>query len=421
MKQQNWPVVVGSAIAILALNNPAYAALIQPNTNTEITSVALRIPPPPVPKIGRGSRGNNVYAIAPSQFEGLNIVWRNQPVLIWEGALSRVEINAVDTGERLWMQSVSADDRTLIYGGETLEPGQHYEWTLYDSLGDITDVVRFQMVTAEDRDRITTDLAEIDANAKKNGASSEDIELARTNYFVNQKLLADMLMEDVLADSQSGLHQARAFLKIVEHMTRWVDVAEFVSKGNDKIHPDDIQIEIFPRSDQGKKMAQLEELYELTYQFNQAKNKWEEPNFRVKLTNHSNVTLFFALLDLTEDFAIDSLLEKGTVELKPGQEFWLDDGEPIYGVIPEGFLEKGETYCKDIYKVIACTVDFNPDLLTQGNLDETSSQNSSSSRKASSLKQLIEQFDGQGQDSHELERHFPQWISNQVTLTFIRP
>jgi|GEM_PF-3865222 hypothetical protein len=421
MKQQNWPVVVGSAIAILALNNPAYAALIKPNTSTEITSVALRVPPPPVPKIGRGSRGNNVYAIAPSEFEGLNIVWRTQPVLIWEGALSRVEIHAVDTDERLWMQSVSAGDRTLVYGGETLEPGQHYKWTLYDSLGDITDVVRFQIVTAEDRDRIATDLAEIDANAKINGTSSEDIELARTSYFANQKLLADMLMEDVLADSQSGFHQAKVFLTIVEHITRWVDVAEFVSKGDDKIHPDDIQIEFFPGSEPGKKSAQLEEPYELTYQFNQAENEWEEPDFRAKLTNHSSVTLFFALLDLTEDFAIESLLEKGTIKLTPGQEFWLNDGEPIYGVIPGELLEKGVTYCKDIYKIIACTVDFNPDLLTQGNLDETSSQNSSSSRKASSLKQLIEQFDGQGQDNHGLERHSPQWISNQVTLTFIQP
>jgi hypothetical protein len=420
MKQQYWPIVVGSAITILAATNPAYAALIQPNTSAEITSIALRIPPPPVPEIEPGSRDSSVYAIIPNELDGLNIIWRTEPLLIWEGALSKVEIRVVDTDEPLWMQSVSYTERSLIYGGAPLEPGQHYEWILYDSLSQITDVVRFQMVAMEDRDRISAELAEIEAAAKVNRASTEEVMLERMTYLAKQALLADMVMEDCLADHQNGLFCAKAFLKVVEHINHWTEIVEFDSKGNETIHPADLRIEIFSGEGRKENATRLEEPYVLSYQSNQAEDEWEEPMFRVKLINRSRETLFITLLDLTENFSVESLLEEGTIELAPSQEFWLNDGGPIYGVIPEELWDKGETYCKDIYKVMACTANFNPNLLTQGNLGEPQTRKLLQSRGVKTFGQLIGQFNGQKEAGEKFEKHFPQWISTQVTLTFIR-
>lgn len=206
MTQQRWPAVLGSAIAALAKAHPAYEALLQPNGEVGSTTLGMIVSPPPVPPEPKGSRGGEVYAIAPSEIEGLNVIWRDRPLLIWEGAIVRVEIIDAETKDLLWSQEVSPEKRWVTYEGESLEPGQSYEWRLCDRHGDLLtkQAVTFQVLTDEERERIAAALAEKEVALKAEEASSEAIALERAAYFAEQGLWTDVLMEAFSVNNPSA-------------------------------------------------------------------------------------------------------------------------------------------------------------------------------------------------------------------------
>ena len=215
----SWSVLISSAIVVLA-SSPFIMAQLSENENTSASGVA-QLPvrlvqpplqefhpnvvaywwaPPPAGKGKGGSRGDD-YAIVPSGGEGMNIIWRDRPVLIWEGALGQVEILDEDSGELLWSQTVSPDDRYIAYTGAALQPGRLYEWILGDSFGVSVDLVIFQLMEAVERDRITAELAELEASLN---AEAAEIALQRANYFANRNLWAEVLQEAILAKDSSA-------------------------------------------------------------------------------------------------------------------------------------------------------------------------------------------------------------------------
>ena len=196
MTQQRWPAVLGSAIAALAKAHPAYETLLQPNGEVGSTTLGMIMAPPPEPKKPKGSRGGEVYAIAPSEIEGLNIIWRDRPLLIWEGAIARVSIRDAETGKVLWSQEVSPEDRWVAYAGEPLQPGCRYECGLCDRHDNLlTNSVTFQVLASEQWEGIAAALAKKEAALQAEDATSEAIALERAAYFAEQQLWADVLME----------------------------------------------------------------------------------------------------------------------------------------------------------------------------------------------------------------------------------
>ena len=205
MTQQRWPAVLGSAITALASKHPAYEALLEPNPEAGSTTLAMIVPPPPVPKPPKGSRGDEVYMIAPSEIEGLNVIWRDQPLLIWEGAIAKVEIIDAETEDLLWSQEVSPEERWVTYGGEPLQPGRRYEWMLCDSHSNLLTIpVTFQVLDSEQQERIAAALAKKEAALQAKNATSEAIALERAAYFAEQHLWADVLMESLSLNSPSA-------------------------------------------------------------------------------------------------------------------------------------------------------------------------------------------------------------------------
>lgn len=203
MNQQRWTAVLGSAIAVLASSHPAYGALLKPDPVAGSTTMAMIVPPPPDPLQPKGSRGDKVYAIAPSEIEGLNVIWRDRPLLIWEGAIALIEIIDAETDELLWSQLVSPENRCVAYTGQPLQPGRSYEWRLCDQFDAVAHLVSFRVLEAEDRERIAAELAAIEAAAKTGGATPEDIALQRAAYFAEQELWADLLQEAFFVENAS--------------------------------------------------------------------------------------------------------------------------------------------------------------------------------------------------------------------------
>lgn len=427
MNQPNMSVVIGSAIALLMPTQPVQGAMLQPNQLEEATQISLRIPTQPRRERPSGTRGDGVYAIAPRQMEGMDVIWRDRPRLIWdvtkEVEVTLVEIYDTATDTQLWSQSVSPEARWVAYAGEPLQPGGRYEWRLCDSNGNPLPggIVQFQVLAAAAHQRIAAELDSQNTMLSAQGASDVTLAEQQANFFAQRHLWADALMTIFSPEKlPESLAQAKQFIEDLAHINRWLEIANFTGN-SPRSDADNVQIQILP--DQRSEAAEdnLQGAYKLSYTYNPDHNEWDEPNFRVKLTNPGTETVFVALFDLTDSFSIEPLFEADTVRLNPGQTVWLNDGDPIYGIVPDELWQQGTAISQDIYKAIACTTDFEPSFFLQGELYDPQARQSSALLAKTPLKHLLQRAieakaEHQGKSKSDI-----QWFTSQVSLTFVRP
>lgn len=434
---------MSSAIAVLATTN-AYPAAFPSSSSSEInpdTTLALRIPFPGRKGTG-GSRGDDAYAIAPSQGEGLNVIWRDRPLLIWDGAIAQVEISDAETGQRLWSQTVEPENRCVAYAGAPLQSGHRYEWKLCNGAGlpIANGVVPFQVLAPEKRDQITAELADQAATLKGGGITAEGLALERAHYFARQHLWADLLMEAFALEDDQSLNHAKLLLETVAHITRWTHLVSFPGAANSQVHPNTVQVQVFSGEGSTATAARLPAPYSFTYKYDPDEGDWEKPVFRIKMHNNSQQTLFITLLDFAERFSIRSLSGKKTVKIQAGQELWLDEGDLLEGLVPSDLWQQGITEYRNTYKLIACTTDFDPTVLTQRPLHDHLAQDHAMLPEMAAVDQImaqaIEQKKGDEPTLSNLgskllsrarglwgkeETATPQWFSSQIALTFIHP
>ncbi len=93
---------------------------------------------------------------------------------------------------------------------------------------------------------------------------------------------------------------------------------------------------------------------------------WVRPEIQIKLKNKSSRILYCALLGLTEDFEINTqFFPTGSQRLKPGEEAFANDNEPIPLRVPKELWDQGIIEVRDILKLIICTSDFDARLIAQ--------------------------------------------------------
>ncbi len=220
-----------------------------------------------------------------------------------------------------------------------------------------------------------------------------------------------------------AIDKAIEVVETLEHIARWSTVAELSSPANSRIQGA-VQLQLY--AGKGDKQT-TEEIRDpqirLSYQYDTARGQWTEPTFRIKLTNTSNETLFCALYDLTERFKVASILTGGTVRLAPGEAAWVMDGQPLYGKVPTTLWQQGITEYKDILKLVACTDEFDPILLAQPDLGEplpspTRSISQGNGTLNRLMRRVVTRDIGAQPESNE---RYDDWVTNQVTFTFVRP
>ena len=422
-------VVIGSAIALLVPTQPVQGAMLQPNQLLEeTTQISLRIPTPPRREGNIGTRRDGVYAIAPRQMEGMNVIWGDRPLLIWdmdmeeEEQVTLVEVYDAETGTQLWSKSVSPEARWVTYAGEPLQAGGRYELCFCDKKGNSLPggVVEFQVLAADAHQHIAAELDRQNATLRAQGASDVALAEQQASFFAQRHLWADALMTIFSPENlPESLTQAKQFIEDLAHINRWLEIANFTGN-SPRSETDKIQIQIFTDQQSEAVEENRQGAHKLSYEYNPDLNEWDEPSFRVKLTNPGTGTVFVALLDLTDSFSIESLFEKDTVHLKPGETVWLNDGDPIYGIVPDELWEQGTAISQDIYKAIACTTDFEPGLLLQGELYDPQARQSSALLAKKPLKQLLQRAIEAKAETQGRAKSDIQWFSSQVSLTFVR-
>jgi len=217
---------------------------------------------------------------------------------------------------------------------------------------------------------------------------------------------------------------ARAAVRRLEHMARWSSVASLASPANSQIQ-EAAQIQILVGETKETAVEVPDAQIRLAYQLNPATGKWDPPFYWAKLINKSeHQTLYCGLFDLTEAYEVDSLLDGSTpVALGPGEEVWVWGGDKLYGEVPEPVWQKGVTEAQDIFKLIACTAEFDPTLLEQGELGTAPpGVPRSAKRGKGTLNRLMKRVITRKISRHpESEEAYDDWCASQVTFTFVRP
>ena len=211
---------------------------------------------------------------------------------------------------------------------------------------------------------------------------------------------------------------ANKVIQRLEHITRWTNLSELSSTANSRISSDAIKLEIH----QGDEILSDGEIHFNYYQNDSG--KWNKPAFKVKLKNTSDETLYCALLDLTEQFAISAgFFETGSVKLEPNQETWAFGKKSIRASVPQELWERGITESQDIFKLIVCTSEFDATLLEQDKLDlprQKYTPENRGSRSAGTLNRLMNRLQSRDIIFDDVEE-YDDWVTNQVVIRTHRP
>ena len=216
--------------------------------------------------------------------------------------------------------------------------------------------------------------------------------------------------------SQYNEANASQAIQRLEHLTRWTNIAELTSSATSRISGDAVQMSIY-QNDQELTDTNIRLSY---YQEN---GNWQQPTFKVKLTNTSNIPLYCALLDLNDRFAVTAeLLATGGVWLEPGESAWALDGQPIYSAVDKQLWSQGVTEAKDILKLIVSTAEFDATLLELNELGLPTRAIATPKRGQGTLNRLMSRVQTRAFSSQaETEQVYDDWMTSQVHVTTVRP
>ncbi len=241
--------------------------------------------------------------------------------------------------------------------------------------------------------------------------------LARDGQYLITRPVDDRpLIAPILGYSQETATQA---MQRLEHLTRWTNIAELSNPATSRISASAVQMSIYQHE-------QELTATDLRLEYYQENGQWQQPTFKVKLTNTSNNPLYCALLDLTDRYAVSAeLFATGGVWLQPGESAWALNGEPIYSTVDRELWEKqGITEVKDILKLIISTAEFDATLLEQAELDlpTRAIANLTPKRGQGTLNRLMTRVQSRAFSTKpEAESVYDDWITSQVSITTVRP
>ena len=239
--------------------------------------------------------------------------------------------------------------------------------------------------------------------------------IARNDQYIITRPADDRpLLAPIAEYTPDNAQQAIARL---EHLTRWTNIAELTSSASSRISADGVKMTIYQNN------RELTET-DIRLYYYQENGKWQQPTFKVKLTNTSNQPLYCALLDLSDRYAVSAeLLATGGVWLDPGESTWALDGQAIYSAVDkELWSQQGVTEAQDILKLIVSTAEFDATLLELNQLDLPTRALATPKRGKGTLNRLMSKVQTRALSSQaETEAVYDDWMTSQVRITTVRP
>lgn len=246
--------------------------------------------------------------------------------------------------------------------------------------------------------------------------NSEEIDIVlvaeKGQYIIKRPRDDRPLVAPLPANSTGPSYTADNALKAIrrlEHIARWTNTLELSSPAASGLRPDDVKMEIVLY---GQETASAAAAMRLEYE--EYNGEIAPPALKIRLTNSSQRTLYCAVLDLAENFAVKSPFfdfNTSTVKLEPGAQI---EGIWIDLIVPDELWSQGITEYKDIFKLLVNTQEFDARILEQEALDlptrfildtyespfNNNTRNAVPSRRG---------------------RSYDDWLAKEVAITIVRP
>src|SRR5262249_51828201 len=170
-----------------------------------------------------------------------------------------------------------------------------------------------------------------------------------------------------LAVRVAGLNpeSARKAVEHLEHIARWQQIAELKNQRS-AIRSDAIKMEILSYNSDSRDGQPIDAATlgrELRLSYEKKAGKWKSPMINVRLTNTTDQKLYCMVLDLAEDYSISGLMQCEALE--QGKPLLANDGKPFPIKVNSNLHKEGVTECRDIFKLIVSTEEWDAKLLEQ--------------------------------------------------------
>jgi hypothetical protein len=223
----------------------------------------------------------------------------------------------------------------------------------------------------------------------------------------------------------AGEAAARLAVARLEHVARWQAVAALQNPDTRLGDaPVVFTMHIPVTTGRGTTWEDVDPRHEARLYYTQSGGKWRAPQFRLTLTNASDVDLHCALLWLGESYSVKSLFPAGAQLVPSKSEFAVNGGKELYGIVPDEKWKAGHTELTDQIKLIVSREQFDPTLFDQGPIDTHVRARGAKGlvRPRSMLERLANRVAsrdiGMEPDDDEL---LGDWTTNDLTLTVVRP
>ena len=142
---------------------------------------------------------------------GEQTIWSDRPVFILHRTTNQAQIDLYSStinynyerdGQLIWSSNISPNTATLAYTGEQLKPGFVYDWSLSNDNKTYA-LTTFKLMPQSEREAIATELTAIETELQQQGATAEEIAIAKADYFVNRQLFSDALQQLHSVDNPS--------------------------------------------------------------------------------------------------------------------------------------------------------------------------------------------------------------------------
>ncbi len=217
---------------------------------------------------------------------------------------------------------------------------------------------------------------------------------------------------------------AQLVVQRLEHIARWYKIVE-LSNPASKLNADDVQIDVLQLDDNGGwQLAPTGSEVRLDYYF--ANGAWQQPTFKIKLTNRSKERRYCMLFDLSETYGVFPLLPGAGLWLDPEQDTWANNGDPIYAELPDSLWQAGVIQFKDTLKLVVSSDEGDATLLEQGDLPVTVTKDVSGQSRdiglLNTLNRLMRRVQTRNFSSKPANAEkVVDWLATEVSFTTTRP
>ncbi|KST65475.1 SAV_2336 N-terminal domain-related protein [Mastigocoleus testarum] len=213
-------------------------------------------------------------------------------------------------------------------------------------------------------------------------------------------------------------NNAIKIIKRLEHISRWIIISQLSNIQTNEIKAGDVKMEVINKD--GEVLSPSRDMH---FSYKYQDEKLQPPEFKLKLTNTTNKTLYCTLVCISDSYSISApFFESGCIKLEAQQEAYALDGEELLLEIPDDYWEQGITEYQDIVKLIVCEGEFDGRLLTQGKLDAPHNVSRNTiSRGQSSLEHLMNRMQNREIRPKGNAFRFDDWYIEDIRFTTVRP